>query len=141
MIWQLFLGSLVLFVCSFLGLAVLLFTISRLRSLHARHDESGFKLHMVVIPSLIFITIIGVHTLQVWVWAVSLYIFGALPTMIDSVYFAVSTYTTVGYGDIILSPDMRLFGSMASVNGMVSFGISTAFLVSIMSKIFPDHLS
>lgn len=141
MIWQLFLGSLVLFVCSFLGLAVLLFTISRLRSLHVRHDESGFKLHMVVIPSLIFITIIGVHTLQVWVWAVSLYIFGALPTMIDSVYFAVSTYTTVGYGDIILSPDMRLFGSMASVNGMVSFGISTAFLVSIMSKIFPDHLS
>jgi len=96
---------------------------------------------MVVIPSMIFITTIGVHTLQVWVWAIALYLLGALPNMLDSVYFAVSTYTTVGYGDIILGSDMRLFGSMASVNGMVSFGISTGFLVSLISKIFPEHLS
>ena len=141
MIWQLFLGSLVLLFCSLMGFASLLFMMAYLRKLNTKRNENNFKLHMVVMPSLIFITTIGVHTMQVWVWAIALYMLGALPNMLDSVYFAVSTYTTVGYGDIILGEDMRLFGSMASVNGMVSFGISTGFLVSLISKIFAEHLS
>lgn len=140
MIFQLFLGSVVLLICSALSLIMMLSLVWYLRGLHNRKHHSRTILHMASITALSFTTIIAVHTLQVWIWALSILAMGALPNLSDSVYFAVSTYTTVGYGDIILAKDMRIFGSMASINGMLAFGISTAFLVNILTRIFPKHL-
>ena len=48
------------------------------------------------------------------------------------------TYTTVGYGDVIVGPDYRLFAAMAAVTGLLNFGLSTAFLVGLFGRLLPD---
>jgi hypothetical protein len=45
------------------------------------------------------------------------------------------TFTTLGYGDIVLEGNWRLFGAIEAGNGLILFGWSTAFLLSVTSRL------
>ena len=79
------------------------------------------------------------HIFQIWAWAL-LYIYvGALPDLEEALYFSTSTFTTVGFGDVILDKDWRLVSSFQSANGFILFGWSTAFIFEVMSKLYKDE--
>ena len=140
MITQILWGSLVLGFCTLLHLFILISWIGLLRKLQqSRTDRADLARQFLVIGSTLAMIIL-VHTVQVWIWAVSLMQLGALGTISDALYFALVTYTTVGYGDVTVGPEFRIFGAMASVTGLLGFGISTAFLVGLLGKLFPRHL-
>ena len=67
--------------------------------------------------------------------------FGAFGDPATAVYFSLVTYTTLGYGDIVLAENIRLYGALASVTGLLAFGLSTAFLVAVFAKLLPNHLA
>ena len=71
------------------------------------------------------------QTAQVWIWALILRARGALDDMGEAVYFALVTTTTLGYGDVVLDRRFRVLGAMAAVSGLITYGLSTAFLVSV----------
>ena len=58
-----------------------------------------------------------------------------------ALYFSLVTFTTLGYGDIVLGEGLRIFGAFASVTGLLAFGLSTAFLVALMTRMFEEHLN
>ena len=89
---------------------------------------------------LTFLVMILSHTIQVWIWAILILWKGAVSNLADAVYFSLVTYTTVGYGDVTLGEAYRILGAMASVTGLFNFGLSTAFQVSLFSRLFPRHL-
>lgn len=70
--------------------------------------------------------ILGV-TLSVWLWAAVLLWLGALSNLATALYFVVVSFTTLGYGDIVLAESSRLLASMCAVNGLMVFGLNTAF--------------
>ena len=74
------------------------------------------------------------HTAQIWLWAIVLKTRGVFESTSSAVYFSLVTSTTLGYGDITLEPEWRVFGAMAAVTGLLTFGLSTAFLVGVMSE-------
>ncbi|MEO0329195.1 MAG: potassium channel family protein [Pseudomonadota bacterium] len=84
--------------------------------------------------------IIVIHSIQIWIWAVALVRLKALASYSDALYFSIVTFTTVGYGDLTIDPEFRIFGAMAAVTGVLAFGISTAMLVNLLSKVFPNVL-
>ena len=51
-----------------------------------------------------------------------------------ALYFSTVSFTTLGYGDIVLGPDWRIMSAIEGANGLILFGWSTAFLISMMSK-------
>jgi voltage-gated potassium channel Kch len=53
-----------------------------------------------------------------------------------ALYFTTSTFTTVGYGDIVLPPAWRLLAASTSINGMIIFGWSTAFIFEVMTALY-----
>ncbi len=128
---QISLGSLVLGVSSACHIAVLVTAIDILPTFAAEKDE----LHWPVIIAA-FAAILFGHTVQVWLWALSLKALGAIAAIEDAVYFALVTSTTLGYGDITLRREWRLFGAMAAVNGLLTFGLSTAFLIEVFARSF-----
>jgi hypothetical protein len=75
-----------------------------------------------------------VHTVQVWVWAVTFHLTGALNGFEPSLYFSLVSFTTVGYGDITLGPEWRLLSGIAAANGLLSFGWSTAYMVELVRR-------
>ena len=51
-----------------------------------------------------------------------------LPHFEEALYFSTVTYTTLGYGDVILDERWRLLGSFEAANGIVMFGWTTALI-------------
>ena len=50
-------------------------------------------------------------------------------------YFSTSTYSTVGYGDVVMSHRWRVLGAIEGVNGIILLGWSTAFFVSLVRRL------
>ena len=78
------------------------------------------------------------HIVQIWIWAMFYIGVGAFPTLEEALYFSTSTFTTVGFGDVVLGENWRLVSSFQSANGFILFGWSTAFIFEVMSKLYSD---
>ena len=137
---QILWGSLVLGACSLVHLILIIWWIGYLKTRTERlHQSSKFFKLLIPIAGTFAVLVLS-HTIQVWIWAVVLILLGALPVLLEAIYFSLVTYTTLGYGDVILSDEYKVFGAMASVTGLLNFGVSTAILVAILGKILPNHL-
>ena len=85
------------------------------------------------------ITVLGVfaaHVVEMWLWAAVFLITGEMTSIEAALYFSISTFTTVGFGDLYLSEDWRLLSSIEAANGMLMFGWSTAFIFEVMSRLW-----
>lgn len=79
--------------------------------------------------------ILGIVTAGVWLWAGALYALGIFQTLEESVYFSIVTYTTLGFGDVLLPKEWRLLAGMAAANGLLNFGLLTALLVEALRHV------
>lgn len=85
--------------------------------------------------------LVSMHLVDVALWAF-LYTGGhALPDLEVALYFSAATYTTVGYGDIVLPPGWRLVGGIEALTGILMCGWSTGGFFSVVSRITPPHTS
>ena len=73
-------------------------------------------------------------TIATWIWAVAFIALGAFETLSKSLYFSMVSFTTLGYGDITLPERMELLSGFIAANGLVLFGLNTAFLIEVMSR-------
>jgi hypothetical protein len=137
---QIFHGTLFLSLCSALHLGLIILSLPWLAKIGSGLRYQ-FRVHRAgMLISLAFAVIVLGHTAQVWIWAGAFLWHGAINDVDTAVYFALTSYTTLGYGDIILEQNMRIFGAFASVCGMLTFGVSTAFLVGVIGRILPNKL-
>ncbi len=98
------------------------------------------RLHIYIrIMDMLVIAIVGIfvlHTIEIWLWA-SLYVYlGEFENLQGALYFSTVTFTTLGYGDVILQPHWRLLSSLEAANGIILTGVSTAFAYAAMRKAF-----
>jgi len=50
-------------------------------------------------------------------------------------YFSATSYSTVGYGDVVLQPVWRLLGPVESVSGVLMCGLSASFLFAVVARL------
>ena len=75
-----------------------------------------------------------IHFLEIAVWALFFWWYKCLPDLESSFYFSGVTYATIGYGDLVLPQEWRLFGPVEGLTGILMCGLSTAFFFAVMSK-------
>ena len=75
--------------------------------------------------------IVCLHMLEIllWAWFYRLYCFS---TWDSAFYFSATSYSTVGYGDLVLPPSWRLVGPSESITGVLMCGLSVSFLYAIV---------
>ena len=78
--------------------------------------------------------LIFIHVTEIAVWALFFWWHKCLPDIESSVYFSGVTYATIGYGDLVLPKEWRLFGPVEGLTGILMCGLSTAFFFAVMSK-------
>jgi len=76
------------------------------------------------------------HLLQICVWASYYSVRGAIPDFTTAAYFSAVTYTTTGYGDIVLPEEWRLVGGVEALTGILMCGLSTGMFFAVFSAIF-----
>jgi hypothetical protein len=78
--------------------------------------------------------LIVIHLLEIAVWALFFWWQNCLPDVESSFYFSGVTYATIGYGDIVLPEEWRLFGPVEGLTGILMCGLSTAFFFGVVSR-------
>jgi Ion channel len=90
---------------------------------------------LMVLIAGVSLWVLGIITAGVWVWAGAFYALGIFPTLEEAVYFAIVSYTTLGFGDVLLPLEWRLLAGMAAANGLLNFGLLTALLVEALRHV------
>jgi hypothetical protein len=80
--------------------------------------------------------IVLLHLLEVAVWAWVYVARDAMPDVQDAFYFSGVTYTTTGYGDLVLPQAWRLVGAVEALTGILMCGWSTGFFFAIVGRMF-----
>jgi hypothetical protein len=76
------------------------------------------------------------HFAEAIVWALFYVLIGALPDLETAAYFSLTSYTTVGYGDVVLPEAWRLLGPIEAAVGVLMLGWSTGILVVVIGVIY-----
>lgn len=128
MLIQIVLGSLIMLTTISLTGATLWIVEAFLRRFHSWliREPHGLKLATLLVSAALWI--MGVVTAGVWVWAAAFDLLGVFPSLEASVYFSLVSFTTLGYGDVMLPQEWRLLGGMCAANGFMIFGFVIAML-------------
>jgi voltage-gated potassium channel len=117
----------------------LAYLVRRILPVWTDHQPAQFVIARAALTS--FAILFLGHIVQVWLWA-GLYIWlGEFTDLETALYFSTVTISTLGYGDIVLSPDWRLLGAIEAASGILLFGWSTAVLVAVIMRAWHDAQS
>jgi hypothetical protein len=92
--------------------------------------------HRTLALQLTLLALLFGHAVVAGTWTLLLCWWGAFTTAHDAFYYVLTSYTTVGYGDVVLTGRWRIAGPIIAVDGVLMFGISTAALVGAMTATF-----
>ena len=90
---------------------------------------------LVVLLAGVSTCVLGVVTAGVWLWAMAYYALGVFGTLEEAVYFSLVSYTTLGFGDVLLSQQWRLLAGMEAANEFLNFGLLTALLIEGLRQV------
>jgi hypothetical protein len=79
------------------------------------------------------------HAAEAGIWAAAYRLLHALPDGKTAMLYSVEAMTTYGHAPVYLDPHWQLMGSLEALNGMLLFGLTTAFLFSMIQKVLPEH--
>jgi len=75
--------------------------------------------------------------LEAAAWAVLYLWVGALPTWRDAMLYSLGAMSAYGHADVYLEDRWRLLGAIEAVNGLILFGLTTAFLYAAIHEVWP----
>ena len=84
---------------------------------------------------MLIVTLLTGHLAQMAVWATAFMAAGQFETFAVAFYHSAVNYTTLGYGDLVMSEQWRLLGPQEAVSGTLAFGWSTAAIVIIVIRL------
>jgi hypothetical protein len=78
--------------------------------------------------------LILVHLLEISVWGLFYFWQGSLPDAESAFYFSGVTYTTIGYGDLVLPKPWRMLAPLEGLTGILMCGLSAAFFFAVVTR-------
>lgn len=100
------------------------------------HTGSGQGTLEAITPIVVLVgSLLILSVVEILVWATWFVLKGDLPDFETAAYFSFTSYTTVGYGDVVLQPGSRLLGPIEAAVGVLMFGWSTSVLVAAIGRV------
>jgi Ion channel len=105
-----------------------------------RHEKrlgqagASFWSDFAIVALIILISLVA-HLIEIALWAAVFVICGEFHEFGMAYYHSAVNYTTLGYGDLIMSPKWRLLGPLEAANGILMFGVSTAMIFTLILRL------
>jgi hypothetical protein len=72
------------------------------------------------------------HMIEIALWAAVFVLCGEFADFGTAFYHSAVNFTTLGYGDLVMTPHWRLLGPLEAANGTLLFGVSTAMVFAVI---------
>lgn len=126
-------AAMIVSVCLLLHVAgILLMAEWLLRHREYLERRAGWMRHAILLI-LLFSGVMFLHIIETNLWAGFYYGQGLFNDFETSLYFSLMSYTTIGYGDVLLPQKWRLLGAIEGISGVLLCGTSTAFIFAVIS--------
>ena len=134
MIMQLAIGTVVIMINAIIQAEMFAAFAQQLEKIivHLRRFLRRFTNTGTIVIGVLFVML--VQTANVWVWALTFYFAGVFQKFEPALYFSLVSFSTLGFGDIILDEKWRLLSGLTAANGLLSFGWSTAYMVELVRR-------
>lgn len=110
-------------------------------SKHPRSLTRPSFLANVVLFQMMAVILALTHLVDIALWALLYCLCGEFVEFEAAFYHSAVNYSSLGYGDIVMSIRWRLLGPMEAMNGLVIFGISTALMFALMMRLIDRRLA
>jgi hypothetical protein len=122
------------------GIAFMAFaTVSIRRRLAGEND---LRLHHVLaivigVIGLVGLLLAGLHGIEAFLWAATYWWLGASASWAEAFLYSVDSISTRGASGLVLKHHWQMMGALEAVDGMLLFGISTAYIFTVMHAYWP----
>jgi hypothetical protein len=99
-------------------------------------DRRDFTVLFAAVMGIAVLLITVLHAIEGSVWAAAYRLLDALPDIRSSMLFSLGAMTTYGGSDLDLEERWRLMGALEALNGIILFGLTTAFLFSMIQEVW-----
>jgi len=82
----------------------------------------------------------ALHGIEGVAWAAAYLFLGAIPDAKSAMLYSLNAMTTYGHESVSLAPHWQLMGALEALNGMLLFGLTTAFLFAMIQQVWPMAL-
>jgi hypothetical protein len=100
-----------------------------------RERRSSIVLAALTSTTVLMLTLL--HAAEASAWAGAYVALGARPDFSSAILYSLNAMTSYGHADIFLARHWRLMGALEALNGMLLFGLSTAFLFAVLREHWP----
>lgn len=128
-------GFLMMFVTTLVHAGFMVLTLRRLAA-HEQDRHRAAALHGLGMVGFAVLVLFAASLVEVSIYAAVYVALGAISGMEPALYFSTVTFTTLGYGDVVLDPRWRLLASFEAVNGIIMFGWTTAIVVAAVQRVY-----
>ena len=99
--------------------------------------ERRFMAKFAVIMGVTALLATVLHGIEAATWAGAYRLLGALPDTKSAMLYSLSAMTSYGHANLFLEEQWQLMGALEALNGMLLFGLTTAFLFAMIQKVWP----
>jgi hypothetical protein len=94
----------------------------------------GFRIDFAIVVVAMMLVFVA-HLIEMALWAGLFLMCGEFHEFGIAYYFSAVNYTTLGYGDLIMSPSWKLLGPLEAADGALMFGVSTAMIFTVIVRL------
>ena len=106
-------------------------------TLQRRMDHRRFTSLFAVAMSVVVLLVTVLHAFEAALWAAAYVLLGARPDPKSAMLYSLSALTSYGHANVFLERHWQMMGALESLNGMLLFGLTTAFLFSMIQRVWP----
>ena len=110
-----------------------------LQTINLVKDHPNFNVLFVIVMGVTTLLATLLHALEAGIWAVIYRVVGAVPDGKSALLYSLNAITTYGHSDLNLAPHWELMGAVEALNGMLLFGLTTAFLYGMLQRVWPTE--
>ena len=109
--------------------------------IRARLEIRNFGLRHVILMTggvgAVGLLLAVLHGIEAAIWAAAYVWLGALESPKDAILYSLDSMTTRGASGLMLEPHWQMMGALEAADGMLLFGISTAYIFAVMQVYWP----
>ena len=130
------LGSLLVIPTTFVHAGSMVLAFNWLEVGSRRPGALGSPIRKVILVASLVLIMFFAGLVESGIWALTYVAVGAFSGFEEALYFSTVTFTTLGYGDIVIHSSWRLLAGIEAANGTIMFGWTTALIVTAAHQLY-----
>jgi voltage-gated potassium channel Kch len=136
MIVNIVIGCLLVILTTVVHAAAMVAALGGLKATHANRWAGASRLTRVLVVGALVLIMFLASVVEAGLWAATYLAVGAISGLEKALYFSTVTYTTLGYGDVVMEESWQLLSAFEAANGIIMFGWTTALIFALVQRVY-----